>query len=343
VPAELVLVSAPDRDHHDTGSGHPERLDRVVAALAGIAAAGLGEAVHAVAPRPARDAELARVHRQSYLDAMRAFCRAGGGAIDPDTVVGPGSWDTAVHAAGGVLSAIEALRDGIGQAAMVAMRPPGHHATSDQAMGFCLLNNVAVAAASLAEAGERVMVVDWDVHHGNGTQSIFWDDPRVLYVSTHQAPLFPGTGRVEETGGAGAVGLTINMPLPPGTTGDVVLAAFDDVVAPAAERFAPGWVLVSAGYDGHRRDPLADFQLTAGDYADLATRVRAMAPGPGRTVLVLEGGYDVDAVKLSVGASVASLLGHPYRPEAASNGGPGRDAVAAAERVHHEVEGADGP
>ncbi len=339
VPADLVVVSAPEDDHHDTGPGHPERPERVRAALAGIDAAGLGEAVRAVAPRLAADRELARVHRQSYLDAMRAFCRAGGGAVDPDTMTGPGSWDTAVQAAGGALSAVEALRRGNGQAALVAMRPPGHHATSDQAMGFCLLNNVAVAAASLVEAGERVMVVDWDVHHGNGTQSIFWDDPRVLYVSTHQSPLFPGTGRAEETGGPGAPGSTINIPLPAGATGDVLLAAFDHVVAPAAERFAPGWVLVSAGYDGHRRDPLADLRLTAGDYADLTTRVQAMAPGPGRTVLVLEGGYDVEAVTLSVGASAAALLGHPYRPEAASNGGPGKDAVAAAERVHHEVAG----
>jgi len=337
VPAELAVVSAPERDHHDTGPDHPERPDRVVAALAGIAAAGLGEAVLAVAPRPATDAELVRVHRQSYLDAMRAFCRAGGGAIDPDTVAGPGSWATAVEAAGGTLSAIESLRRGDAELGVVAMRPPGHHATSDQAMGFCLLNNVAVAAASLADAGERVMVVDWDVHHGNGTQSIFWDDPRVLYVSTHQSPLFPGTGQVEETGGPGAADLTINIPLPAGATGDVLLAAFDGLVVPAAERFAPGWVLVSAGYDGHRRDPLADFRLTAGDYADLATRVRAMAPGPSRTVLVLEGGYDVEAVRLSVGASVASLLGHSYRPEAASNGGPGKDAVATAEQVHHRL------
>lgn len=309
------------------------------AALAGVDAAGLGDAAAAVEPRAATEAELARVHRQSYLDAVRAFCRAGGGAIDPDTVAGPGSWDTAVEAAGGALSAIEALRGGTGRAALVAMRPPGHHATADQAMGFCLLNNVAVAAASLTASGDRVLIVDWDVHHGNGTQSIFWDDPEVLYVSTHQAPLFPGTGRAGETGGPGARGGTVNIPLPPGATGDVLLAAFDQVVAPLADRFSPDWVLVSAGYDGHRRDPLADFRLTAGDFADLAARTGALAPRPGRTVLVLEGGYDIEAITLSVGASVSALLGHSYRPEASSNGGPGIDAVAKARRIHHELEG----
>lgn len=336
---ELVVVAAPERDRHETGPEHPERPDRVPAALRGIDLAGLRDAVEAVEPRPATGAELTRVHRPSYLDAVRAFCRAGGGAIDPDTVAGPGSWDTAVEAAGGALCAIDALRAGTGQAALVAMRPPGHHATADQAMGFCLLNNVAVAAASLTASGERVLVVDWDVHHGNGTQSIFWDDPGVLYVSTHQAPLYPGTGRAEETGGPLAPGRTINLPLPPGATGDVLLAAFDEVLVPAAEQFAPDWILVSAGYDGHRRDPLADFRLTAGDYADLATRVGALAPHTGRTILVLEGGYDVDAITLSVGASVSALLGHAYRPEAASNGGPGIDAVRRTQRIRRELRG----
>jgi acetoin utilization deacetylase AcuC-like enzyme len=201
-------------------------------------------------------------------------------------------------------------------------------------MGFCLVNNVAVVAAALAERGERVLVLDWDVHHGNGTQDIFWDDARVLYVSTHQWPLYPGTGSVRETGGPAAAGLTVNIPLPAGTAGDTVRQALDEVVAPAVERFRPTWVLVSAGFDAHRADPLAELRLTAGDFADLARRARSFAPGPGRLALLLEGGYDLTALRRSVGASLAAVLDRDYRPEPASTGGPGAEAVEAARRWH---------
>jgi acetoin utilization deacetylase AcuC-like enzyme len=198
-----------------------------------------------------------------------------------------------------------------------------------------------VGAASLADQGERVMIVDWDVHHGNGTQAMFWDDPRVLYASTHQSPLYPGTGRAVETGGPGAPGLTVNVPLPPGATGDVVLCAIDEVISPVADRFAPTWVLVSAGFDAHRSDPLANLALTAGDFADLAARVGALAPAGGRLALVLEGGYDLDAVRLSVGASLSAATGGAFRPEPASSGGPGIAAVRAAGAIHDPA--ADGP
>jgi acetoin utilization deacetylase AcuC-like enzyme len=171
-----------------------------------------------------------------------------------------------------------------------------------------------------------VLIVDWDVHHGNGTQDIFWDDPRVLFVSLHGGHLYPGTGRWHEAGGAAARGLTLNVPLAPGTTGDVLLAAFDEVIAGEAERFAPTWVLVSAGFDGHRADPLADLSLTAGDYGILAGRVRSLVPA-GRLVLFLEGGYDLDALGASAGAAAAASIGEDHRPEPPSAGGPGRDAV----------------
>ncbi len=309
-------------------------MARVAAALAGIDAAGLRDAIVALAPRRATDEELMAVHPAPYLDALRSFCEAGGGNLDPDTVAAPGSWDTALLAAGAVLAAVDGLAAGEGDAAFVAARPPGHHALADQSMGFCLINNVAVAAAVLAGRGERVLVVDWDVHHGNGTQAIFWDDPRVLYVSTHEWPLYPGTGRVEETGGPAAPGLTINIPLPAGATGNVVCHALDDVVAPVVERFSPTWVLVSAGYDAHRADPLADLALTAGDFADMAARVRGFAPGGGRLAVVLEGGYDLDALSRSVGATLAGVLDGAYRPEHASSGGPGAAAVEAALRIH---------
>ncbi len=330
----LLVAASPALDHHDVGPHHPERPARVQAALDGIDDAGLRDAVVDLEPRRATEHELSLVHPVSYLEALRAFCEAGGGAIDPDTMASPGSWDTALLAAGAALEVVDGLTRGDGDVGFVAARPPGHHALASEPMGFCLLNNVAVAAATLAERGERVLVVDWDVHHGNGTQAIFWDDPRVLYVSTHQWPLYPGTGRVTETGGPGAPGLTVNVPLPPRATGDVILQALDDVVAPVVERFAPTWVLASAGYDAHRADPMAGLSLTAGDFADIAGRVRAFAPGTGHLALILEGGYDLDALRLSVGASLAAALDVEFRPEHSSSGGPGDDAVDAARKAH---------
>jgi len=185
-----------------------------------------------------------------------------------------------------------------------------------------------VAAATLVAHGERVVIVDWDVHHGNGTQDIFWDDPAVLYVSTHQFPAYPGTGRADEIGGPGARGLTLNFPLPPGATGDVARAAIDDVVAPVVEAFAPTWVLVSAGFDAHRADPLADLAWSAGDYSLLAERVLELAPTTGRTVAFLEGGYDLDALRASTAATVSALAGVPRASEPPTAGGPGRDVAA---------------
>lgn len=322
----LYLSAWPEHDAHLTGPSHPERPARVGAVLQGLTDAGLGEAVVRVAPRRATREELVLVHRPAYLDWLEQVCGAGGGQLDPDTAVSPGSWGTALVAAGGVLAVVEAL-DKAGQGVgFAAHRPPGHHATADQAMGFCLLNNVAVAAADLARRGQRVLVVDWDVHHGNGTESIFWDDPRVLYVSTHQSPLYPGTGRTDDIGGPGAIGTNINIPVPPGATGDVLAYAFDELVAPAVERFLPDWALVSSGFDAHRSDPLAELALSAGDFADLATRAASWV-GPGRTVVVLEGGYDLAALSASTGAVFSALLDGRFRPEAPTSGGPGRQAV----------------
>ncbi|MCL4421592.1 MAG: histone deacetylase, partial [Actinobacteria bacterium] len=237
-------------------------------------------------------------------------------------------------AAGGTLAALEELKVGKAELGLVLARPPGHHASADTAMGFCLINNVAVAAASLADQGERVLILDWDVHHGNGTQAIFYNDPRVLYVSTHQAPFYPGTGGLGEIGGPQASGLTVNLPLPAGATGDIVAKVLDEVATPVIERFAPTWVVVSAGFDGHRDDPLADLALTAGDFADLATRARGFAPAPGRLLIVLEGGYDLNALKHSMAATLSAALGENYRPEPSSSGGPGADHIEAARRVH---------
>ena len=195
-------------------------------------------------------------------------------------------------------------------------------------MGFCLFNNVAVAARALADRGERVLVVDYDAHHGNGTQEVFWDDPRVAFVSLHQWPLYPGTGAIDEVGGPGARGSTVNVPLPAGATGDTYLRVVDEDVAPLAAAFDPTWVLVSAGFDAHRADPITSLGLSAGDYADLTARVVALAP-PGRRLAFLEGGYDLDALGASAAACVAALAGDRLVPEAPTNGGPGGDVVAA--------------
>ncbi|CAN5471941.1 histone deacetylase [soil metagenome] len=261
-----VLLSTSERlAEHDPGAWHVERPNRLAAVLRGAAGAGINEALVRVATRPATHAELERVHSAGYLGALERFCLAGGGDLDPDTSVGPQSWLAALEAAGSGLDAVERLDQGEADAAFCVVRPPGHHARPNQAMGFCLLNNVAVTAAALADRGERVLIVDWDAHHGNGTQEAFYDDGRVLYVSLHQSPLYPYTGALDETGTGAGEGCTVNLPLPAGATGDVALAALDEVVSPAVEAFAPTWLLVSAGFDAHRRDPLTDLGITSGD------------------------------------------------------------------------------
>jgi acetoin utilization deacetylase AcuC-like enzyme len=335
VAAPITVFAAVELDQHATPSWHPERPGRLEAALSGIAEAGLTEAVAFEVPRLATVEELARVHAPGYVEAVERFCEGGGGDLDPDTYAAPGSWDTARRAAGAVLDAVDALEGERCDVAFAAGRPPGHHAVPDRAMGFCLFNNVSVAAAALAERGERVAIVDWDVHHGNGTQDIFYDDPRVLYVSLHESPLYPGTGRALETGGPNARRTNLNLPFPARTRGDVYRRAFDEVVVPVIERFGPTWLFISAGFDAHRNDPLAGLELTSADYADLAVRLRSLVP-PRRVVVVLEGGYDAEALALSTGATLSALTDGSFRPEHASTGDIGIPTVVAAKQ-HWEL------
>ncbi|HVM52381.1 MAG TPA: histone deacetylase [Acidimicrobiales bacterium] len=331
-----VLVSTSERyGAHDTGRGHPERPARLEAVLAGIDVAGLDGEVVRVDPRPATRDELEALHPAAYLDALERFCRQGGGNIDQDTAAVPASWDAAVLAAGAGPDAVARLDRGEGDAAFLALRPPGHHATPTRAMGFCLLNNVAVTAAVLVARGERVLILDWDAHHGNGTQDAFYEDPRVLYVSLHEYPLYPFTGKLRESGAGAGAGTTINVPLPDGATGDVYLRAFDELIEPAAEAFGPTWVLVSAGFDGHRADPLTGLGLSSGDFADLTIRSAGLVPA-GRRIAFLEGGYDLQALADSTAACVAGLAGVEMRPERPTSGGPGRAVVDAALMVRAE-------
>jgi acetoin utilization deacetylase AcuC-like enzyme len=318
----LLVASSHDLDEHDPGGWHPEQFNRLEAAVAALRDPRFTGAIDWMAPRRASRHELEAVHDSGYLNAVIDLCASGGGSVDPDTFLSAGTWETACFTAGAGLSAIEGLLSGRGDAAIALGRPPGHHAGRDRAMGFCVVNNVAVAAAALTGRGERVAIVDWDVHHGNGTQDIFWSDPGVLYVSVHQWPFYPGTGLAGERGEGAALGTNLNLPMPARTAGDAYRTLFDEVVLPAVEHFRPGWVLVSAGFDAHRDDPLGDMLLSAGDYADLTARLMSAAPER-RLVLFLEGGYDPAAVQLSVGACAARLLGELYRPEPPSSGDGG--------------------
>jgi acetoin utilization deacetylase AcuC-like enzyme len=319
----MLLLNAPTPDGGHEQLDHPERPDRLSATIAGVADLHLGDDLVVLDPYRATRAELVRVHDGHYLDHLGAFSFEGGGDIDGDTYLTFDSWSIAQYAAGAGLAVVRALRDGGDGVGFIAARPPGHHATRNRAMGFCLLNNVAIAAAELTSLGERVLIVDWDVHHGNGTQSIFWNDPNVLYVSTHQSPLFPGSGTAREIGGPAALNRTVNIPVPAGATGDVIRRGLDEIAGPIIEEFQPTWVLVSAGFDAHRADPLADLQLSSGDFAALALKVRSYVPRNGRLALFLEGGYNLGALRQSVTSTLGSLLDVAVDPEPVTTGGPG--------------------
>jgi acetoin utilization deacetylase AcuC-like enzyme len=307
-PRVALYVHHPASHLHETGP-HPENAGRLVAIEAALEEREWMGLERIEAPAATREA-LERVHDPAHIDAMEEFASAGGGMIDHDTVASAHSYEAALRSAGGATMAAERLLAGDARSAFCGLRPPGHHAERDRAMGFCLFNNVAVAAAhAIAECGaERVLVLDWDVHHGNGTEAIFADSDEVLYVSIHQSPLYPGTGDAGFTGVGGGEGYTVNLPVPPGSGPDDFLALVQHVVAPVAREFRPGLLAISAGYDAHRADPLASCLLDEDAYADMSASMRDLGAELEAPVLVcLEGGYDPPALARSVIATIAAL------------------------------------
>jgi len=303
-----VFLHHPSSLDHDTGR-HPEQPARIVAIERELAARNWLGFEPLLSPAVERAALLA-VHPESHVARIERAAAAGGGQIDADTVVSPGSFAAAMHAAGGAVTLVDRLLDGSAPSGFSAHRPPGHHAEPAQAMGFCLFNSVAVAARHALDQHrlQRVLILDWDVHHGNGTNDIFHADPRVLFVSIHQSPLYPGTGSASDIGSGAGRGYTVNLPVSPGSGDDVYRSLVDHVVVPLAGRFAPELVLISAGYDAHAEDPLADCEVTEAGFAEMTRSMRAAAASVGAPLgAVLEGGYALGALARSVAATLEVL------------------------------------
>jgi acetoin utilization deacetylase AcuC-like enzyme len=303
-----VFLSHPSSAGHDTG-GHPERAARITAIERQLDGSGWYGFERRESPAVAREL-LERCHSPEYVAAIERFCAAGGGQIDADTLVSAGSWEAALHSAGGAVAVVDALLEEGAATAFAAGRPPGHHALSARAMGFCLFNNVAVAALhALGDHGlQRVLILDWDVHHGNGTNDIFHSSAEVLYASIHQSPLWPGTGPASDRGSGAGEGFTLNMPVPPGAGDGEFCELVEAVVIPRAREYRPQVILVSAGYDAHVEDPLAGCSMTEQGYSTMTTAMRRLSEELSSPLgFVLEGGYALDALARSVAATLEAL------------------------------------
>jgi len=305
------LAYSPSFLTHATPAGHPERPARLSAIVDGLRASGTWDRMAVWEPSPVDDATLELVHTREHVAYIRELIARGGGRIDLDTGVSSTSWEPAVRAVGAVVEAVDRVSSGALRNAYCVVRPPGHHATPTQAMGFCLFNSVAVAAAWLLHHGraERIAILDYDVHHGNGTQDTFFADPRVLYISTHQYPLYPGTGHWRERG----AGTTVNIALPPGSGDDVYAGVLSSLVEPLVRRFQPDSIVVSLGFDAFWRDPLANLRLSLSGYEQLLRSALSLAGG--RTVIALEGGYDLEALAYGSEMVCRLLLGEDPPPD----------------------------
>lgn len=337
------LVYDPIYLEHDT-KDHVENPRRLIVTTDLIQEKFQSKLYH-LPPRPATIEEIAAVHAKEYIAYVREQVSKGGGWLDPDTVTSPGSYNAAIYAAGGVITAVDAVLTRKVDCAFALVRPPGHHATCWQAMGFCLFNNIAIATKyALANFDiKRVLIVDFDVHHGNGTQDTFYADPHVLYFSTHQYPLFPGTGTIDETGTKDGEGFTVNVPLLAGWSDEEYQAVFEDILAPIARRFEPHLMMVSAGYDAHWADPLAQMKVSVSGFARLVEILKTLADMlcQGKMVLALEGGYHLEALPLSVCATIAVLSGDKTiydpmgRPETATNPTQIHNFLQMLKQIHH--------
>jgi acetoin utilization deacetylase AcuC-like enzyme len=297
---------------HLTGPGHPERPERYDAVMAGLEREGLVRDAVRIIPRPASEDEVAMCHMPDYIATVKRDIRRGLHELSTgDTAVGPRSWDVALEAAGGVMNSVDTVLEARATNAFCAVRPPGHHASAARGMGFCVFNNIAIAAryAQRKHGIGSVLIADWDVHHGNGTQDIFYNDGSVYFFSTHQSPWYPGTGARNETGEGAGRGTTLNCPLPAGSSRTDIVGAFRERLIPAMDDFKPELVLISAGFDSRLGDPLGQFRLTDEDFADLTRMLMDIADehAHGRVVSVLEGGYSLDGLAAGVSAHVTTL------------------------------------
>jgi acetoin utilization deacetylase AcuC-like enzyme len=333
----LLLIHSERFAEHQTPPGHPERPERADV-MDAIASRWRARGIDIVAPREATREQLARVHDAEHIRRIsETVGRAR--ALDPDTYTSPESYAIALLAAGAVVDGVERVMGGSHRAAVALVRPPGHHAERDRAMGFCLFNNVAVAAAhARARGAGKVAIVDYDVHHGNGTQHIFETDPHVLYISTHQFPYYPGTGAASEIGRGAGLGFTVNVPLEAGAVDEDYRTAFAGVVLPVLRQFEPDVILISAGFDAHERDPLGGMRLTTPAFAAMTMELRAVADEccHGRIVAAVEGGYDLEAFAASLDAAIGALNGPSSTavwPSSGIESARGRESVEATRRA----------